>query len=262
MKRITFRILLCTLLGVITSVAVAWGCAWRFHQIVRSAAPPEIERTIPSSSRENGHWMWMLETESTGSAARVKIQIIEVIELRETTLLFYEDHEPPVWSTPAIASVTNAQRLPVFELVAPYRMDSTGMAAWIKLGRTGSVTEFAAGWPLLAVCCTYPIEFPADPNNWGPPPPSYNVGLGGGIAMGEWPDSDVGQIPTVLPYSPIWPGLLANTAIYGSAWWAMLFGPGMLIRWRRRRAGRCAKCGYDLRGSASDACPACGADHT
>ena len=44
----------------------------------------------------------------------------------------------------------------------------------------------------------------------------------------------------------IWPGLLANTAIYGGVWWAMLFGPGVFIRWRRRRAGRCAKCGYDL----------------
>jgi len=65
----------------------------------------------------------------------------------------------------------------------------------------------------------------------------------------------------VLPYSPILPGLLANTAIYGGVWFAMLFGPGMFIRWRRRCAGRCAKCGYDLRASETDVCPECGTAH-
>ncbi len=41
--------------------------------------------------------------------------------------------------------------------------------------------------------------------------------------------------------------------------------PGVYRRWRRRRAGRCAKCGYDLRGlppapdrGSDSVCPECG----
>ena len=72
--------------------------------------------------------------------------------------------------------------------------------------------------------------------------------------------------PRYLPIDPLWPGLLTNTAIYGTAWWAMLFGPGLVLRWRRRRAGRCATCGYDLQGAVVGdqssvvgvVCPECG----
>ncbi len=65
------------------------------------------------------------------------------------------------------------------------------------------------------------------------------------------------------PYLPLWPGLLANTAIYGSAWMIVLTGVPSAFRFartRRRRArGCCTKCGYDLTGLADDAvCPECG----
>ena len=71
-----------------------------------------------------------------------------------------------------------------------------------------------------------------------------------------------------VPCIPLFPGLLANTAIYGSAWWLLLFTPGAVKRWRRRRKGCCIKCGYDLQGSpevrdhkseVSVVCPECGA---
>lgn len=61
-----------------------------------------------------------------------------------------------------------------------------------------------------------------------------------------------------LPYGPIWFGLLANSAIYGGAWWGLLLGLGKLEGWRRKRAGRCVKCLYDLREIQADACPECG----
>lgn len=36
------------------------------------------------------------------------------------------------------------------------------------------------------------------------------------------------------------------------------FVRGPLRRWRRRRRGRCVKCGYDLTGNVSGVCPECG----
>lgn len=39
---------------------------------------------------------------------------------------------------------------------------------------------------------------------------------------------------------------------------AIAFIGGPLRRWRRRRRGVCAKCGYDLTGNVSGVCPECG----
>ncbi len=62
-----------------------------------------------------------------------------------------------------------------------------------------------------------------------------------------------------LPYRPIWPGLLANTAIFAAPWALLFIGIPLLRRVTRRRRGRCVRCGYDLRGMPSGApCPECG----
>ena len=62
-----------------------------------------------------------------------------------------------------------------------------------------------------------------------------------------------------LPVRPIWVGLAADAAVFGSGWWLLLAGSGGLRRARRRRRGQCVGCGYDLAGNASGACPECGA---
>jgi hypothetical protein len=51
----------------------------------------------------------------------------------------------------------------------------------------------------------------------------------------------------VLPMCPIWPGFLANSAVYAAALWLLLLGSGAVKRSVRRRRGRCVDCGYDLR---------------
>jgi hypothetical protein len=62
-----------------------------------------------------------------------------------------------------------------------------------------------------------------------------------------------------LPIAPIWSGLAINTLFYGTIAWGLLFLPGTVRRWRRRRGGRCRECGYDrARLAAGAACPECG----
>ena len=63
-----------------------------------------------------------------------------------------------------------------------------------------------------------------------------------------------------LPVTPLWPGLIVDTAIWTFAWYAMLFVPLRLLPWSaasRKRRGLCIACGYDLTG-AWRRCPECG----
>jgi hypothetical protein len=72
--------------------------------------------------------------------------------------------------------------------------------------------------------------------------------------------TDARGICGYLPIAPIWSGLALNTIFYGMMAWGLLFLPGTLRRWRRRRGGRCVKCGYNRGGLAMGAaCPECGA---
>lgn len=66
------------------------------------------------------------------------------------------------------------------------------------------------------------------------------------------------------------PGLLAEGAQAAFGWYLLFRGEGVISRVLAEIHGRCAKCGYDLRGLNSNACPECntpirakapGADH-
>lgn len=66
-----------------------------------------------------------------------------------------------------------------------------------------------------------------------------------------------------FPMYPLWPGLLANATFYGAGWAVVLGSPLVASYWlaqrRRRRQGLCDGCGYSRQGlNAHVACPECG----
>jgi hypothetical protein len=62
-----------------------------------------------------------------------------------------------------------------------------------------------------------------------------------------------------LPALVLWPGFALNTLIYAALAWSVWRLPFAVRRYRRRRRGRCVKCGYDRTGLAPAApCPECG----
>lgn len=85
-----------------------------------------------------------------------------------------------------------------------------------------------------------------------------------GVAVADIPfaRSIVPHKQAVLPLRPIWPGLLANTAIFAAPWAVLLFGVPLARRAVRRKRGLCEGCGYSRRGlPAGTNCPECGLTH-
>ena len=64
----------------------------------------------------------------------------------------------------------------------------------------------------------------------------------------------------ILPLRPIWPGLLADIAIYALAAFLLALAFTSIRGGSRRRRGHCPRCNYDLRATPSGSpCPECGA---
>ena len=64
------------------------------------------------------------------------------------------------------------------------------------------------------------------------------------------------QRTLILPYEPIWPGLVINTLFYAAILWLLIPGPFALRRFLRVRRGLCTACAYPM--GESSVCTECG----
>ena len=108
--------------------------------------------------------------------------------------------------------------------------------------------EDARGWPFLCLWC------------------GLDAAVIEGAAAGEpaWGGIPAGSSAKAahfraIPFWPIVPGFLANTAIYSAGWATLLIGARLVRRALRVRARRCPRCGYR---DALASCPECGRGRT
>lgn len=106
----------------------------------------------------------------------------------------------------------------------------------------------AAGWPMLALACT--TEVIEGPGNL-----KYEVR--GGIPIPR-DEEDSWREPNVLPFAPLWSGLIGDTAFFAVIWSVVLGVPPACRGSYRRRRGLCPRCAYDLRHDLATGCPECG----
>jgi len=114
-----------------------------------------------------------------------------------------------------------------------------------------SVREFGLPFRSMAVTIVHTYRYPRVftdiwtgwyENGVKPPPALDRPGLG----------------DRRIPLRPLWLGLAADTTLFATLAWVGSQLPSAIRRRKRRRAGRCIRCGYDLAGlSPGTPCPEC-----
>jgi hypothetical protein len=242
-KRWVLRILVCLILGAITTVAVAWGIASRTSFDLLKAAPANSK--IFAKTLNNGRY-WSGYAMGTPGALRMW----SFVEVRPEWYGIMREHlgEWPL-----------------------YEMPSWGRAAsCMMVAAPDHCCGFlsAYGWPNVALVAAF-----HDHEDSGLYSPKELKVVGTSAVVIGLPDGAALGPPHALPLRPIWPGFVIDTLFYAAIWGGSFFGFASAKRAIRRARGRCPMCGYDLRGGvisdqrlairgkeavATAGCPECG----
>ncbi len=119
----------------------------------------------------------------------------------------------------------------------------------LQTGEPYRGTDHAFGLPFL--CLSHEIN-----EVFGPTPVSRTkYAVSGGITLTK---TTFPNPPLVLPYCPLWRGILANTIFFATAIPLTRYLIGMPRRVYRFNRGRCPRCAYDLAHDYRSGCPECG----
>jgi hypothetical protein len=214
------RVVLAASLGFVTSVAIAWRVSYRYHT---SLSGGQTNRWLAGAP---DHPTCIDHERGTGYKA------VDAVGL---------------WITPPEQPLNP-------DVLADYPAQNYTIPAWAGMPDEAQserqVQTVAAGWPLLCLAGGNRARF------------GY---VGGQKHLVYRSANTIYQVRVgfsgfgLLPIGVLWPGMLADTLLWGVPWWCALAAP-MFVRnrWRRRRA-RCEVCGYSLVGlAAGSPCPECG----
>ncbi len=251
-RRWVRRALMCFALGLATTYLVAWILAFRLN--VTSAGPFSTgPLTMGARARDASHG------EGSGT-----FLVMRVVMFGSTSWTCLVDNEPYRLAT----QNDGLFKLPFTE--STVEDVARGMEAWLiprvwpgpgtgSSSCTWARSVWARGWPMRAVCCC------ADE----PPQPSDNdpvicggIGLNGSSLrwLPRWARRCLfGYDAPVLPWQPMWLGLVADTLLFSVLWACVLFTPSPVRRHLRFRRNHCPHCNYDLRATPRGSpCPECG----
>jgi hypothetical protein len=255
-RSLIFRLTLCLLLGAVTSWLVAWGLAtavwagwWqakvraRWH--VTAIKEPYLIRRSRSFNRietSEGWTITRLDREDTRSrSARRHVERLRAWEGEPSK---ESSQKVTLPGTPsAVTSLTRRDSMAT-EFDRSHLSQLLDDETWTMIHHT------ANGWPWR--CLSRARTSSGIGNQWSSRwtltiDAITRTSLVSGV-----------PIPLELPLHPIWPGLLFSAGFYGTLWAVPLVGVPLLRTRRRRRKGRCPRCGYDLKHAFDPGCPECG----
>jgi len=232
----------CLLLGAVVNLGVAWGLAVR--------QPPAVAR------QTYGLNDWMVLAPQRWSL-RQAIMWRAAGQLSVTEFL---NHQPIESARTPVAN--EAELLALLPAVSDLHRgssierDDQADALLTELHQPAySYAEFYAGWPMLSLRYQQWTRTTRSEPNAGAVHRSRGLST-----ISEALRPYVGRHE--LPCSPLWTGVIVNSALYGAC--LGLIGLSLrsahrgLRRLLRRWRNRCAACAYDLRGTAHERCPECG----
>lgn len=228
-------------LAVASTLAAAWGLPLALVRLDRFATVSTSPDTCWTDGLRGGHYFHHRHPFFEWLDFR-RIIFVGAVE----DLPYYNQNRPPAWG--AVVSLDQREG---FEQVV------TGVFGWplrcfrLETWHSWREPTFEQQLPALIELLRQPKGKPSKPK----PKPPYDVRRGVLLRDAAWPPKRL-----MLPLEPMWPGLVANTAIFAAAWSLVLLGPGVARRLVRARRGRCVGCGYPRVGlPPGSACPECGA---
>lgn len=261
MRRIT---LICAfvLLGAVTTVGVAWGCAM-FSELEEQ---PDIAFHI-IIGEDRGWWFSASRCEGLG-ATRREVNIMWAKTNAERQLITESNNvqiSDDYLITEGLFGLANPSTItPITPQVHKFSIDHT---YWSRLGDyhnfDGSSGKFieeeaAFGWPMLAMWCSYyTMDWKKDEDGKRIyQPAKYESAFQIPVSLHQLLHLELEDHS--LPLQPIAFGFACNTVFYSFIWWIALVGITKSRRQLRLAKGKCVSCSYDLRGITSERCPECG----
>ena len=218
-KRLT-TVAIFLLAGAVVNVAVAWGCAeWLGFN--------------------PGNWQYWAVS---GEVAPARLFIV---------------FEQPGYRAVSTVLDPSQESIDYAIEVRKDRIETPVPQAWLT-----EITDYdpmcvsrfdAYGWPARSLWCGYSFLF--QQRQWRV---STFFGAVQLAAFAPSISDPIWHRHHVLPYWPIWKGVVTNSVFNAGILWLLICGPLALRRLIRRRRGLCPACGYDLRHAEHGACPECG----
>ena len=248
------RITICLILGVITTIAVAWGCA------LQQTFPPYYVTGF--YFRPGGEWLWFIDR--TDRPGACKLRWLTPFGDRRLGENEYNRGSSKHSQRRTLERLSQGQPDDRLQL-----WDRNDVPSWSKLGGTPDAKrdkefrrvreEYAFGWPGLALGYRFESDAPGTNTRnrvivyqYDPSLERY-VGalhIGSSLPLTNWTG--------YLPLQVLWRGFVADSLLYAVGWFVPIGGIALARLGLRRYRGKCAKCGYDLRGDFSTGCAECG----
>jgi len=213
-------------LGFITTVIVSWCCAYFVDVVGSENDGGYLGKTLPQAP-----CLGIFRSEAFGS------QVYAAIDLPSDGGPFFDEPEMTDDERDSIPHWTRLRGItrPTTRADGPYEVS----------------IDIARGWPLLALASAMDAVWVGDDSE---DPITIHYGF------------DVGAFPSgphlsrrVLPYKPIWIGLVLNTLFYAAILFALPTFVFHTIRYYYRSArNRCPNCNYILFKPTEPHCPECG----
>lgn len=217
------RLLASLALGLATTVLIGWAAMFLPHG--RHGYGPPTTTPVGLAKSTDGFKVWEI---TQGRNAWHRVVSYWFVQISGQALMMRnEDFE---------ARRVDLESLP--RHLRPASLDDLHMQAWYR----------EVGWPLKALTCS--IHWKTQVRN-----ADIIYRVEGGVQLPR----DREFQPRAFPLTPIWTGLIADSAAFALAWLALFTAAGRLREARRRRAGCCVHCGYPRTGRPDGSrCPECG----